>query len=55
MGTVIVMDKAASSNRFLSFLHFQAGINLSLVSDHKDLCGMENIKYVARVTERYWK
>lgn len=52
IGTVIVMDKAATSNPFLSLLHFQAGINLSLVSDNKDLFDMENIKCVARVTER---
>lgn len=43
MVTVIAKDKAATSNPFLSLLRFQAGINLSSVSDNKDLFDMENV------------
>lgn len=41
MVTVIAEDKAATSNPFLSLLRFQAGINLSSVSDNKDLFDMK--------------
>jgi len=54
VGTVIATDKAATSNPFLSLLGFEAGINLLAVSDNKDLFDMENVKCVARVTERYF-
>lgn len=52
MGTTTATDKATTSNPFLSLLGFQTGISLSCVSDNKDLFGMENIKYVARATEK---
>lgn len=55
MGTDIVLDKTAKPNTFLSILYFQAGIKLSPVSYHKDLPDMENIKCVARVTERFFQ
>lgn len=41
MGTITATDKAITSNPFLTILGFQAGINLSPLSDSKDLFGME--------------